>query len=43
MNVNNDKVTVEISLMENSLYVVKDGRITKIEVLQTGYGEYTVI
>ncbi|OQM47516.1 DUF3954 domain-containing protein [Anoxybacillus sp. UARK-01] len=43
MNVNNDKVTVEISLMENSLYVVKDGRITKIEAPQTGYGEYTVI
>lgn len=35
----------ELSLMkkENSLYIVKDGLLTKIEAPQTGFGEYTVV
>ncbi|MDE3837917.1 DUF3954 domain-containing protein [Bacillus methanolicus] len=43
VNVNVEKMTAEISLMDNSLYVVKDGKITKIEAPQTGYGEYTAV
>jgi len=38
-----EKMTAEIDLMENSLYVVKDGQITKIEAPQTGFGEYTAV
>ena len=43
MKVDIEKMTAEIDLMENSLYVVKDGQITKIEAPQTGFGEYTAV
>ncbi|GER73409.1 DUF3954 domain-containing protein [Weizmannia acidilactici] len=43
MAVNVEKMTAEVDLMENSLYVVKDGQITKIEAHQTGFGEYTAV
>jgi len=36
-------MTAEVNLMENSMYVVKDGQITKIEAPQTGFGEYTAV
>lgn len=31
-----EKMTAEISLMENSLYIVKDGKLTKVPALQHG-------
>lgn len=43
MKVDIEKMTAEVDLMENSLYVVKDGQITKIEAPQTGFGEYTAV
>lgn len=34
---------VEIPLTENALFIVKDGKLTKIEAPKTGFGEYQVI
>lgn len=31
-----EKMTAEISLMENSLYIVKDGKVTQIPAIQHG-------
>jgi len=43
VKVNPETMTAEVNLMENSMYVVKDGQITKIEAPQTGFGEYTAV
>lgn len=43
MNVNFEKMTAEIDIRTNCMYVVKDGQVTKIEGPQTGFGEYTAI
>lgn len=41
MKIDVEKMTAEISLMENSLYIVKDGKITKVEAIE--YGEDKII
>ncbi|MBM7585828.1 hypothetical protein JOC86_002370 [Bacillus pakistanensis] len=43
MKTDTEKMTAEIDLMSNCIYVVKDGHVTKIEAPQTGYGEYTAV
>lgn len=36
MKQDKEKMTAEIDLMENALYIVKDGKLTKIPAVQHG-------
>ena len=41
MKIDTENMVAEISLTENSLYIVKDGKITKVEAIE--YGEDKII
>ncbi|MGC4378275.1 DUF3954 domain-containing protein [Fictibacillus sp. Mic-4] len=43
MNLNLEKMTTEISLLENCILVVKDGYVTKINAPSSGHGKQTAI
>jgi len=43
VNINIEKMTAEIDIRTNCMYIVKDGQVIKINAPETGYGEYTTI
>lgn len=43
MKVNPETMTAEISLMENAVYRVIDGKLEKVDVPGNGFGEQTII
>lgn len=42
MNENIEKMTVEIDLMKNATYVVRDGELTIVDTLPTGFGKQII-
>ena len=38
-----EKMTAEISLMENAVYRVIDGKLEKVDVPGNGFGEQTIV
>lgn len=42
VNVNIEKMTAEIDLMKNATYVVRDGELTLVDVLPTGFGKQII-
>jgi len=43
VNINIEKMTAEIDLRSNAMYIVKDGQLKKIDAPPSGFGEYTTI
>lgn len=42
MKIDVEKMTAEISLMENAVYRVIDGRLEKVDVPGNGFGKQTI-
>jgi Protein of unknown function (DUF3954) len=43
VNINIEKMTAEISLLENAVYRVIDGKLEKVDVPGNGFGEQTIV
>ncbi|OLN21723.1 DUF3954 domain-containing protein [Domibacillus antri] len=42
MKINHETMTVEISLMENAVYIVKDGKLQEVPKPDSGHGKQII-